>query len=515
MTGLRENIKAIVIGSGIGGLTAALYLLKSGKDVTIFEQNESPGGVTAGIIQDGYCWDLGQMILEGFGEGEQAGLIIDELDLRDNLIITRGERTCSYPDFMLENLEKSPDIFWRREKLKELFSDEKEGIDLYYRLYVRFMEIVTLARRAERADGAAVIFLKIRMFIKIIPLLPKIRWNAARMMDFLFRSQKLRLLFLYMLADFSVRPREFPGLGIPAVNPEPAFNKNMPLAISKTGRHPGYYHIKGGCAMLCKVMAQEIEKRGGVIITGTTVERILINGEKVNGIVTGDGDVLTANVIFACGGARELFFDLIGREFLQWQFIERVESLPLMESVFMVHLGITFDPTPHQSNAVCYYYKTRDIERAVTGLREGRYHEGDDGFVIYIPSMAYEGAAPPGCHAVTIYTVAPNKPTSGSWKENREAFADKLIGLAEKHIPGLEKHIATKVIITPEEFRKKAYVQHHSFGGAAPVMGSKSIPHRTPFRNLWFIGSQSESGAGVNNVMHGVWKAVRQMEKDK
>jgi phytoene dehydrogenase-like protein len=65
------------------------------------------------------------------------------------------------------------------------------------------------------------------------------------------------------------------------------------------------------------------------------------------------------------------------------------------------------------------------------------------------------------------------------------------------------------VILTPEDFKARTFLSHHSFGGVAPTLGKSGIPHRTPVRGLWFVGSQSESGAGVGNVMQGAWRAAR------
>jgi phytoene dehydrogenase-like protein len=121
--------------------------------------------------------------------------------------------------------------------------------------------------------------------------------------------------------------------------------------------------------------------------------------------------------------------------------------------------------------------------------------------------------APPGHHALTLYTIAPNRISEGSWAERREEFADKLVAEAEKFIPGLRRHTRVRVILTPEDFRSRAFLRHHSFGGVAPTLGRPGVPHATPVRGLWFIGAQSESGAGMNNVLHGVWRTQRAIER--
>ena len=67
-------MKAIIIGSGMAGLTAAAYLVRAGHQVTVYEQFSEIGGVTATLRQEGFGWDLGPLVLEGFGPGEPAGM---------------------------------------------------------------------------------------------------------------------------------------------------------------------------------------------------------------------------------------------------------------------------------------------------------------------------------------------------------------------------------------------------------------------------------------------------------
>jgi phytoene dehydrogenase-like protein len=111
--------------------------------------------------------------------------------------------------------------------------------------------------------------------------------------------------------------------------------------------------------------------------------------------------------------------------------------------------------------------------------------------------------APPGHHAVTIYTVAPNV-IQGT---------DHLVARAEKHVPGLAAATRTRVIVTPADFRCRVRQHHHSFGGIAPVRDRPNPSTRTPIRNLWFAGSQSEGGGGVLGVMKGARTAVRAMRE--
>jgi phytoene dehydrogenase-like protein len=188
--------------------------------------------------------------------------------------------------------------------------------------------------------------------------------------------------------------------------------------------------------------------------------------------------------------------------------VKNVEGLVHMESVLMVHIGIDFDPTPHQRAALCYYYGTYDIEEAVDRCRSGDYHEGEEGFLIYVPSLHSPEMAPPGHHAITVYTIAPYILSKGDWASRREELADKLLIEAEKIIPGLRERSKTEVIMTPLDFKSRIFVEKHSFGGLAPIMNQQNPPHHTPIEGLWYVGAQSESGGGVAGVVAGTRKAI-------
>ena len=93
--------KVIIIGSGMAGLTAGAYLSREGFDVTIYEQFESIGGVTATIHEKGYSWDIGPLLLEGFAPHEKLGKILKELGIDDQIKVIKEDRGIWFPDFKI------------------------------------------------------------------------------------------------------------------------------------------------------------------------------------------------------------------------------------------------------------------------------------------------------------------------------------------------------------------------------------------------------------------------------
>jgi phytoene dehydrogenase-like protein len=504
-------MKIAIIGSGMSGLTAAAYLSKAGHQVSLYEQFPSPGGVTATVHQDGFGWDIGPLLLEGFAPGDKARLILEELGISDQVPVVHEDRGLSMPDFALWKPKKYEGPYWRRQRLKSLFPAESHSLDRYYRFYDQMLQLMSLARQAESARGLAGLWLKLRLWLAFQPLKHLVDCNATQLMDSYFFSPALKTVFLGIVADYVTAPSEFPALGVPSLHLETAFDKRIPTYPGTRSAQTAYTYILGGCQTLVEAVKGVVLANGGKVFTNTTIQRIIIENGKATGVELAKGQLEPADIVLASGGMQEVFFDLVGREHLSAEFIQQVESNLMMESVLMVQLGIDFDPTPYQPAALCYYYNTVDLEGAVRRLRTGDYHEGQEGLLIYVPSLHSPKLAPRGQYAVTVYTVAPDTLNQGSWTERREELADKLLAQAEKYVPGLREHTLTQLILTPEDFRARTHQRHHSFGGVPPVIGNHPPKHQTPIEGLWFIGAQSESGGGVMNVMLGAQKVAKRI----
>ena len=502
-------MKVIIIGSGLAGLTAGALLAKEGYEVKIFEQHEKIGGVTATIEQDGYRWDWGQMLVPDFSEGEQGRKILERLEISEKVKTIKSYRENYFPDFRISKPEVFKGIYWRKEYFKQLFPEDEKGLDKYYKIYDRIHDISTLFnKKGFRA--------KLKLFFTFLPIMRKKAWNAEHLMNYCFSSKKLQAVFTAILADYVASPKVFPGLILPTINAESQYDDRIPLDYGTHQHRQSWSFINNGLIELVNALAGVTKENNGEIIVNTPLKKLLIEDGKVCGAITADNKEFKADVVIASGGARELFLDLIGKHQLPDDFIKTyIDDLFTTESVFMVHLGVDYDPSIYQNGAaLCYYYFTYDIEEAINQCQKGIYHEGKDGLLVYIPSVHSPRMAPPRHHAVTVYTIAPNNPVNGTWEKDKDQWVEKLLDLAEKFIPGLREHEKIRIILTPEDFRRRAYLKNHAFGGTVPHISIPPPPHKTPIEGLWFIGAQSQTYGGVTGALTGAENVVNLILKE-
>jgi phytoene dehydrogenase-like protein len=499
-------MRVAVVGSGLSGLTAAALLAKRGHEVSVYEQHEEIGGVTSSVERDGFRWDLGQMLVPDLGPGEPGRRILEELGISDRVEVVKGCRANRFPDFAIFRPDSFGGPDWRKQFLSEIFPSEAAGLDRYYRVYDRVHDLVGLADRPGRWS-------RVELAVRALRVLRMKRWNAERFLNEFFGDPRLKAVFAHILADYSTFPRDFPGLILPIINPEPGYDERVPLDTDGRPHRSSWTFIRKGTRALVDALAAAVTENGGEIRPGTGVRRILISDGRVVGLSLGNGSREGVDAVVASGGAREVFCDLIGREHLPKRFLsDHVDGLPVTSSVLMVHLGVDCDPSVHQNGqALCYYYETYEIDRCIREIQANVYHEGRDGWVLYIPSKHSPEMAPPGKHAVTVYTVAPHAPVNGSWAERGEEWADALLECAETYVPGLRQHAVTRVVLTPEDFSRRTHLAVHAFGGCPPRIDRTPPRHRTPIRGLWFVGAQSEAFGGVTGAMTSARKAVGMM----
>lgn len=488
-------MKFAVIGGGLAGLTFGALAAKDGHKVTVYEKNAVPGGVVALCEAGEYRFEQGPLLMCDLLPGEPMSNLLEKLGIK--LELMRADRNVEMPDYSLHRPEKYEGEYWRRDYLKKLFPEDADGLDKYYRFYDNMMRVRYRLNNTPSAGnmlGLAAAFLPVARYA---------RMTAQQLVEHFFTNPGLQALYTGILADYCADPREVWGLAVPLTNLETGFDDRIPL--ERNGKHylGGFGYVKGGCQKITEALADVITANGGEIRLNTVVEQVMIENGRAVGVRLADGMCEEADAVIGSGGGHDFFEKTVGTEHLDDAYRKILNTYRPMEAVFMVHLGVDFDPVEILGTALCYCYGSYDLPRATERLRSGVYHNGEDGFLMFVPSYHAPEFAPEGRHCLTIYTVAPDTLRDGDWETQKEAFADRLIACAERYLPELKSHITMRKIMTAEDYRTLTHMSKSSFGGTVPVWHQKNPPHKTPVKNLWFIGQQSENGGGLWAVANG------------
>lgn len=493
-------MKIAIIGAGLGGLTFGALAAKDGHSVEIFDKNYAPGGVVALLEHEGYKFEQGPLLLGDLLEGEPVYELLNSLGI--TLDTVRADRDIVMPDYDMIKPDAYQGPYWRRERLKELFPEDAAGIDEYYRLYDNVMQLRWLSSQPNTIGN------KIRLALTFLKVKKYAGMTVQQLTEHLFKNEKIHTLFSGIFADFCADPNEVQGLGIVFTNFETAFDKRIPLdKDGKKDYYPGYCFIRGGCQKLPEALADYITAHGGKFHYGTVVEKVLISDGKTTGIRLSDGTEVAADMVVGCGAGKDFFEKTVGLAHLNDAYREVLSTFRPMEAVFMLHLGVDYDPMEYMKSSLYYCYGMYDLHAATEKLRSGDYHGGDDGYLIFVPSYHAPEFAPEGKHCVTIYTVAPDRLNEGSWEDVKQKYAERMIRLAERQLPDLSKHITTMKIMTAEDYRVYTHMEKSSFGGVVPIWNQKNPPHVTPVAGLYFVGQQSENAGGVGAVILGAKSA--------
>jgi len=488
-------MKIAVIGAGLGGLTFGALAAKDGHEVHVYDKNPSPGGVVALLEHEGYRFEQGPLLLGDLLEGEPVNELLKGLGI--TLDTVRADRGIVMPDYDMIRPDEYQGPYWRKHRLKELFPEDSEGIDEYYRLYDNVLNLRYLSTQPGTLGN------KLRMALTYLKVKKYADMTVEQLVRHLFKSEKIQTLFSGIFADFCADPNEVQGLGVIFMNLETAFDKRIPLEKNGKTFYPAYCFIRGGCQKLPEALADYITAHGGTIHCNTVVDRVLIENASAKGICLADGREVEADAVVGCGAGKDFFEKTVGLDNLDAQYREILAKFRPMEAVFMVHLGVDYDPMQYMKSSLYYCYGMYDLHAATQKLRSGIYHGGDDGYLIFVPSYHAPEFAPEGKHCVTLYTVAPDRLKEGSWENVKEEYARKLIQLAQRHLPDLNEHITTMKIMTAEDYRVFTHMDKSSFGGVVPIWNQRNPSHLTPVKQLYFVGQQSENAGGLGNVVLG------------
>ncbi len=478
----KTRFDVIVIGSGIGGLTAAALLAKSGLSVLVVEQHDRPGGYAHGFKRKNYFFDAGVHLTSGcFSEGYNGGQVIYKVlqavgvsgQLEFSLVNPFYQ--ARYPQLSID-LPLSMEAFWQT--LRQYFPNQAQGLRNFLELCLR------VAQQAATADD-----------VIHTGKGERVREDLTFMLH--YRNATLEGVLNEFVDDFrlkAVLSTTWPYLGLPPSKVSFVYWATMFIGYLVDGA----CYCKGGFQNLADALAMGVIGNGGEILYKHTVQRIHVSGGRVQGVRLTSGDELTAPVIVSNADMRQTVYELVGQKYFDSRYLDRINVMQHSLSIFAVYIATDLDMRSHAIGHETFCYAGYDHDQNYQDTRKGNI----SWLSITVPTLHDSRLAPVGEHLLILTTLLPFD-LSRDWSAEKNAYQQQMLTLAEGLIPGLKRHLLFVESGSPATMRRYTF----NYQGAAygwdvtpEQVGANRIQQQSPLSGLYFSGHWTAPGGGVYGV---------------
>lgn len=478
----KELKSAVVIGSGFGGIAAAIRLQAQGFQTTILEQRDKPGGRAYVYQTEGFTFDAGPTV-------------VTVPKCLDELFELTGRKMSDY----VELLPIAPfyRLFWEDGTVFDYSNDEDDLLKQIgarnpgdvdgYRRYLEYAEKVYEEGYVKLGE---VPFLKFWDMVKATPKLVKL--NAQRSV--------YSTVSKYIKDDKTRQALTFNSL---LIGGNPFEISSVYTLIHPLEKKFGVHFPKGGMHALVGGLIRLFEDMGGKISCSTPVERIVTHEGQTLG-VRANGEFIPASIVVSNADVHHTYKNLLADESRVKSQTKSMEKKDYSMSLFVIYFGTNkrWENLKHHNIMFGNRYKALLNDIFKTG-------ELTDDFSIYLhaPSETDASLAPEGKYAYYALVPVPNlKISSVDWKDESARYTEKIMGYLEEHyMPGLKDSVVIQQTFSPLDFEKELNAYQGAAFSLTPTL-TQSAYFRVHNRDdnvkgLYFVGAGTHPGAGIPGVI--------------
>ena len=492
-------MRIIVIGSGFGGLGAAIRLQTQGHEVTILEKRDKPGGRAYVYEQDGFRFDGGPTVIT-------APFLIDELFQGAGRVTEDYVKLVPVDPFYRiffadgTHFDYSGDSERMAAQIEQLNPTDVAG----YHEFVRWSERVFDKGFTELAD---VPFSRPWDMIKIIPEMVRLRSyrSVYGFISQFVEDEKLRQIL-------SFHPLLVGG--------NPFQTTSIYTLIHFLERKWGVWFALGGTGALVSALVRLFEEIGGVLRLDEEVGEILVEGTRTTGVRLKDGRELPADAVVCNGEIAWAYSNLLPARYRRKYSDYRLARMRYSMSLVVIYFGTDRQyrggsrPLAHHDIILGTRYKP-----LLDDIFSGKKLAEDFSLYLHMPTITDPTLAPPGCENFYVLSPVPHLGSGTNWRANARPYRDSIMRfLEENYLPDLSRHIVSEHMITPLHFHETLNSYLGSAFSVEPILTQSAYfrPHNQSeeLENLYFVGAGTHPGAGLPGVLSGA-KIVEKLITEK
>jgi len=476
--------KIFVIGSGFGGLAAAIWLAAQGHDVEIFEKLDKLGGRAYVFEMNGFKFDAGPTVVT-------APFMFDDI------FGAAGKRREDY--FTLVQCDPFYRIFNHQGRYFDYNDNEDFILDQIERWnpadkigYQKFMATTKPIFEKGFVELADKPFLSVMDMVRVAPDLIKMQsyLSVYRYVSRFVRDEFLR-------RAFSFHPLLIGG--------NPFDTSSIYAMIHYLEREWGIHFAMGGTGVIIEAMGRLFTEIGGKIHLNAEVAEILVTDQRVTGLRLEDGSVYHADEIVSNADVAFTYRSLIPERYRRKYTDRRVERLKYSMSLFVIYFGTrrryTDTNLVHHNIILSERYKG-----LLEDVFENKRLAEDFSLYLHMPTWTDPSLAPEGGEAFYVLSPVPHLAADIDWTRTARPYRDAIMQfLEDNYLPDLQANIVAEHYIDPLYFETTLNSYLGSAFSVQPILTQSAWfrPHNRSedFENLYFVGAGTHPGAGLPGVL--------------
>ncbi|MGA0052864.1 MAG: phytoene desaturase family protein [Pelagibacteraceae bacterium] len=474
--------KIIVIGSGFGGIAAALRMKAKGYSVTLIEKHPDLGGRARVFKKEGFTFDAGPTVIT-------APKLLEELFTLFNKNISDYVKIIPlklWYRFIFDD-KSSFDYSGDEELMKKEI--EKYAIDDFvgYQKLVKLTEKIFDKGFTELSSKP---FNNISFMLKQVPALLKLKSykSVYELISTYISDNKLRKIF-------SMHPLLVGG--------NPFTTTSIYTLILFLEKKWGIHYSLGGTGNLVKAFEKLMKEEKIEIIKNSSVTELTNLNNEIVSVTVNNKDVLKADYIICNSDPPNVYKNLIKPNNYGFLFNKKIERMNYSMGLFVYYFGSKKQYNDVAHHTICFGKSYKDH---LNKIFEKKELSEDISYYLHRPTATDPSMAPPGQDCFYVLVPVPNNLSNINWHKEGEKFKQLIINkMSEQILPNLKENITADFYVTPDYFENDLSTLHGSGFSIQPKFTQSAYfrfhNKSEIFNNLYFVGAGTHPGAGIPGVI--------------